>query len=320
MHTSSPVAPLDSRMPDALGRKNVTRRTNNMSRKLLREGKLHLLLVYWLIMQSDLGREGIEHSGSYRFADHLYQGKPSGRNRLGQWVDAVLLRMRASRAFRRRYLHAQTAMQIALRRHIQSSPDTPFRVLAIPCGIPRDIAGLADQLGIEHPDWLARIHYTGVDLDPKVMELACDFLGDSGLGRVRLVQADALDVATYPQGLYHCAISTGFGEFLTNDELLDFYRNVHRALADNGTFYTSATRSEPWSESLLKAFELDTHSRSAGELGRLLEAVPWRSLKLTEDPTGLQTFATAEKSPDSCAVSGLLTPRLGRGWWNRSEP
>jgi hypothetical protein len=41
-------------------------------RKLLREGNLHWLPVYAVVMQSDLGREGIINSGSYRFADHIY--------------------------------------------------------------------------------------------------------------------------------------------------------------------------------------------------------------------------------------------------------
>jgi hypothetical protein len=38
-------------------------------RKLLRESNLHWLPVYSLVMQSDLGREGIINSGSYRLAD-----------------------------------------------------------------------------------------------------------------------------------------------------------------------------------------------------------------------------------------------------------
>jgi hypothetical protein len=167
---------LNFRQPDALGRKNLTRHSRSISRKLLREGKLHFLPLYWLMMQSDLGREGIEHSGSYRFADHIYRNRPSGRNRLGQWTDVLLLRMPASRAFRQRYVHAQAAMCTALKRHLESSADTPFRVLAIPCGIPGDIAELAVQLRNEHPDWLAPIDYTGMDLDPKLLELAKDFL------------------------------------------------------------------------------------------------------------------------------------------------
>jgi hypothetical protein len=295
MNTTSTRDLIDFREPDALGRKNLTRRSRSIPRRLLREGRLLFLPMYWLMMQSDLGREGIEHSGSYRFADHIYRNKPSGRNWLGRWVDALLLRMPASRAFRHRHLHAQTAMHTALKCHMECFPDTPFRVLAVPSGIPRDIAELAAELRNEHPNWHGRIHYTGVDLDPTVLALANDFLRDLGLGSIRLLCGDALDAAAYLEGPYDCAVSTGLGEFLTNEELLSFYRNVHTALAVNGTFYTSATRSEPRSEGLLTAFELDTHYRTAGELRRLLQSLPWRRLELTQDPTGLQTFAIAEK-------------------------
>ena len=48
---------------------NRTRTSASIPRKLLREGKLHLLPVYALMRTSDLAREGIENSGSYRFAD-----------------------------------------------------------------------------------------------------------------------------------------------------------------------------------------------------------------------------------------------------------
>ena len=37
-------------------------------------------------------------------------------------------------------------------------------------------------------------------------------------------------------------VSTGLGEFLKADEIEIFYRNVHRVLASDGVFYTSATR------------------------------------------------------------------------------
>src|SRR3954464_13425183 len=84
------------REPDGLGRKNVTRQTRDLRRKLLRDGKLHFLALYWLMMQSDLGREGIEPSGSYRFADHIYRNQSSGRTWLGRMIDAFLLRMPAT--------------------------------------------------------------------------------------------------------------------------------------------------------------------------------------------------------------------------------
>jgi SAM-dependent methyltransferase len=275
---------LNVREPDRLGRKNVTRETSDLPRKFLRERKLHFLTLYWLMMQSDLGREGIEHSGSYRFADHIYRNRPSGRNWLGRMIDAWLLRMPATRAFHRRYRRAQDAICSKLSAR---SGNEPIRVLAVPCGIPRDLSELPPHL-------LADIEYIGIDLDPEVLLLAERHLARCKLAARRFVLGNALDGSAYPEQC-DCAISTGLGEFLSDDELLTLYRNVHSTLAPGGIFYTSATNFEPRSEAMLDAFELRTHYRDATQLGALLETLPWRSLQLTVDPTGLQTFVVATK-------------------------
>lgn len=122
---------------------NRTRRSRSIPRKLLRQGDLHLLPVFYLFRLSDLGREGIENSGSYRFADHIYRNQPSGA---GRWA-AGSMRMLASppcQAFRRRCLRCIDEM----RRALESFPasEKPLRVLAIPCGLPRDLTDLAEVL------------------------------------------------------------------------------------------------------------------------------------------------------------------------------
>ena len=74
----------DLRQSSRILANNRTRRSRSILRKLLREGNLHWLPVYALVMQSDLGREGIINSGSYRFADDIYRNQPSGRGPFGQ--------------------------------------------------------------------------------------------------------------------------------------------------------------------------------------------------------------------------------------------
>jgi len=63
---------------------------------------------------SDLAREGIANSGSFRFADHIYAGLASGRTPLGRFLDRRLLATPAACAFRRRYQRAQSAIRHAL--------------------------------------------------------------------------------------------------------------------------------------------------------------------------------------------------------------
>src|SRR6478736_1756286 len=94
---------------------NRTRRSASIPRRLVAERKYHLLPVYALLTTSDLAREGIENSGSFRFADHVYRNEPSGRFGVGRALDSMLLRMRGARSMRNRLQHTQREIVTAAR-------------------------------------------------------------------------------------------------------------------------------------------------------------------------------------------------------------
>ena len=85
------------------------------------------------------------------------------------------------------------------------------------------------------------------------------------------------------------------GEFLDDEQLRIFYRNVFEALKPGGTFYTSATRREGGSDYLLKAFEMNAHYRTRADMEAIFAALPWRQVEYDQDPTGLQTFIIATR-------------------------
>src|SRR5262245_17428381 len=93
---------------------NQTRRTADLVAKFKDEGRWHLVALYHLLQWSDLAREGIAHSGSYRFADHLYRGEPSGRGWAGRTLDRLLLNLPAARGMRTRCAEATRAMKSKL--------------------------------------------------------------------------------------------------------------------------------------------------------------------------------------------------------------
>ena len=273
--------------------KNFTRRSRSIPRKLLRQGALHLVPLYYLLKLSDLGREGIEHSGSFRFADHIYRGTPSGRTRVGRWIDARLLAMPAAQAFRRRHEHAQAAVRLAL----ESCPagTRPLRVLAVPCGIPRDMIDLAGRLRSENPALLSRIEYHGLDIDHQALAVASRSTAQCGLVSPHYHLGDALNHDDYPRLKFQVVTSTGLGEFLRDDELAEFYACVYDVMESGATFYTSATARDWRSDVFLEMAELVTIYRGHGELERILRGLPWTRLVLSHDPSGLQTFVTAVK-------------------------
>lgn len=263
---------------------NFTRRSESIGRKLWREHRLGMLIKYALMRLSDLGREGIENSGSFRFADHIYRNEASGRGLLGKLIDHRMLQLPATKAFRRRYLRAQEV----LRERLESCGDRPLKVLAIPCGIPRDVGELETELR-------ARIDYSGTDLNPLVLEAAGDYLAEKGLGATRFQLGDALDPETFAERDFDVVLCTGLGEFLDDAQLATLYTNVHRALVPGGVFYTSATDLEPKSEALLRAMELETNYRDREALDRVFAATGkrWDRIDFEVDASGLQTFVRA---------------------------
>ena len=277
--------------PSAL--KNRTRRSASIPGRLARDGQLHLLPLYYILRLSYLAREGIDNSGSYRFADHIYVGRPRGSTPLGRWIDARLLGMPAARAFRCR---CQKASDI-VRQSLSALPDdgSPLRVLAIPCGIPRDILEVAGTLQHEQPSMLARLEYCGMDLDPQVLQLADKLLRHSRLGEFRLHRGNALSADDYPRGPFDVVISTGLGEFLNDNELVAFYGHIYQILEDGGIFFTSASAREGGSDALLRIAEILPEYRTAAELEPMLRLYPWRQVALTQDSTGLQTFVKSIK-------------------------
>jgi SAM-dependent methyltransferase len=177
-------------------------------------------------------------------------------------------------------------MSDALRR----VPVGPVRILAVPCGLPRDLSDLAAALS---PDDRARIHYHGLDIDPELLRLGEKFTAHTDIGARIFHKGDALDPAAYPRRDFDVIVSTGLGEFLNDDQLVRFYSAAHAALASGGVFYTSATRREPRSEAMLRAYELNTHYRTEPELRSALAPLGWSRMAFTTDPTGLQTFVRA---------------------------
>ncbi len=270
---------------------NRTRRTDDLVAKFRKAWRWDLVALFHILRLSDFAREGIENSGSYRFADHMYRNVPSGRGHLGRWLDRLLLNLPAARSMRSRCAKAVEEMKRAFAAHDAAQP---FRVLTVPCGIPRDVRNFADETDA------ARIEYTGIDLDPAVLVAARAFMHDEAMPACRFVQADALDAGAWPAEKFDFISSTGLGEFLTDEQLAVFYGNVHAALRPGGVFYTSAAAKEPRSDWLMRTFEFRANYRTREQIERFIAGVPgspaWREVHWSRDAVGLQTFVYAVKA------------------------
>jgi len=271
---------------------NRTRTSRSIPLRLLREGKLHLIPLYALMRTSDLGREGIDNSGSYRFADHIYRNQPSGRFGVGRLLDAVLLKLRGARSMRSRFYHSQSQI-IAAATQRNGATEASFRVLSVPCGIARELAQASHVLRERHPHVHAQATFFGIDLDVAPLEASRQLC--SADFRVQLIQGDALDRRVYPQNL-DVIVSTGFGEFLPDDALGKFYSICHDTLRSGGVFVTSCMERDRLADYLMRELaELRAHYRAGARVRAMLLETGFADVSVQRDATGLQWLIVARK-------------------------
>ena len=275
--------------------KNFTRRSSSIPRRLLGEGKWYLLPAYALARTSDLAREGMDNSGSFRFADHIYRAKPSGRYGIGWLLDALFLALPAARSMRERYLHSRLHIATALRRGELAGEST--RILSVPCGIARDLVSGANDAWLGTPRQGAHARLIGMDLDPEALKLSRALAGSER--RFEFIEGDALDAASYPRDL-DLVVSTGLGEFLDDGELARFYAACFSALRPGGRFVTSGMSRSKLADRLLRELaELHTRYRDADALTAALEQAGFTDIDVHADGHGLQWLATAVRPAEA---------------------
>ena len=264
---------------------NRTRSAASIPRKLLSEGNPHLIPLYYLLRTSELAREGMDNSGSYRFADHIYGARPAGRYLIGTVLDAVLLRLRSARALRARYERAMEELRPLV--HDAHNAGRPMNVLAVPCGLARELVELSAELEI---DGGSSVKMHGLDLDE---ELIAERRDRHRHEQLAFHTGDALQDADYP-GSFDVILSTGLTEFLCDDDVEKFYRIALAHLNPGGWFVTSGLSRHPFSDYLLRTIaDLHTHYRSEAELRDLALKAGFRNVATYQDSTRLQTMLVA---------------------------
>lgn len=264
---------------------NRTRSVPSIPAKLRSDGKGHLVPLYHLLRLSDLAREGMENSGSYRFADHVYAGRAGGRLGVGLALDWLLLRLPSARALRERCVQARAAITS----RVGARPARTVRVLSAPCGLAREFFEAHDEL-----DGAARhrLECFGLDLDAELVAVLGARVAREGRP-FEFVRGDAFDPDAYPPGRFDLIISTGFTEFLDDEETVRHYAILRDKLARGGTLLASGMERHALSDYLLRHLaDLHTHYRDADRLRELCRQAGFDSLRHRR--FGLQSIVLAE--------------------------
>ena len=271
---------------------NRTRQSSSIPTKLLQQKRWLEIPLYHLLKQSDLAREGLENSGSYRFADHIYRNLPSGKGFVGTTLDRALMTLPAVRSFRNRYLAARDALvDFLIHRPVSTEQ---IHILSAPCGLPRELAEAARMANELSPGCLDRVSFHGVDLDKKVLRDAVEFASENGLPRFFVHYGDALDLKSYSikADFITC---TGLAEFLDDDQLGKLYGVFHQVLKSGGRLFTSGMRRLPLSDYLLELAELHTHYRNPSDLEHLAKQAGFTSVQVRMDTLKIQSFLLAHQ-------------------------
>lgn len=269
---------------------NRTRHSVSIPARLRREGRWCLLPLYYLLLTSDLAREGIQNSGSYRFADHIYAGRPSGRYGIGWLVDALLLTLASAKSFRARYLFAKQEIHALITARAPHAG--ALEILAVPCGLAREMFEVAAELRETHSPYRTKVLWHGVDLDPDVIALASRRARQSD-ARMEFWTGDAIAPATYRKP-YDMVISTGFTEFLDGRQTVEFYRTVRHHLKPGGRFVTSGMTRHALSDYLMGHLaELHATYRDTRTLEDLARQAGFPTRFTYQDRYGLQAMLVA---------------------------
>ncbi len=256
---------------------NKTRKAQSIPKKLLREGRFYLLPVYYLLLTSELAREGVENSGSYRFADHIYGNQPKGKFIIGKFIDAVLLKLKSAQSLRARYIHAKEEIHHLIRSIDHSDH---IDILAVPCGLARELFEVAHELKSSAHPLYERVRWHGIDLDAKLIETLMR-KNDEYKHPMHFWQGDAFYPKTYKKRQnYDMIISTGFTEFLQDDEAVRFYKTAYDNLKTGGTFFTSGMTPHTLSEYLMRNIaELHAQYRSEDILRIMAQQAGFKNIR-----------------------------------------
>jgi SAM-dependent methyltransferase len=271
---------------------NRTRQSASLPLALLKRGRVLALPLYAALRRSDLAREGLDHSGSYRFADHIYRGEPSGQGAFGRWLDRRLMALPAVRSFRNRFHAARDELAAFLR--LRADQPGRLDVLSAPCGIPRDLVEGNRAFRAAGVPARATITFHGLDLDTNALQDAVALTRAAGLEPFVPLHGDIFDPASYPTEMDFIT-STGLAEFLDDEQLARLYSIFFDRLRPGGVFVTSGMRGRPVSDYLLRLAELTVHYRTADDLERIARCLSFSRIETRIDDLGLQAILIARR-------------------------
>ncbi len=139
------------------------------------------------------------------------------------------------------------------------------------------------------------VELIAVDLDPEALDAGKSLASDAGVASWFTFRcADAFDEAATGPAVLDVVTSTGFGEFLSDDEFAAFLVSCRTRLAPGGLLLTTATGNDPFASFVLeRVMELRPTNRSRERIAALVRAAGFGEVRTRTVGNGRQTFVMA---------------------------
>lgn len=183
-----------------------------------------------------LGRHILQTSGangiwtdymiSFPWIEENLAGKMLAMNRLEYFI---IFEMPSVLAQRQLFLLSQKIAQ----NHVKANNT----LASIPCGVMRDLL----ELEVSPSD---NIHFVGIDIDTESLDAAKELARKKGISNMRFEQKDAWNLAIYSEFDFVTSIGLNCYEH-DRDRVIEFYRQVYKALKPGGTFFTGVLTYPP---------------------------------------------------------------------------
>lgn len=231
---------------------------------------------------SDLGREGIDNSGSHQFADHIYKSNPSGRFVAGKIIDGLILKLPSSRSFKNRYIYSRDRIVEGVLN------DKRKIVVSVPSGIPRDLIEAAKIIESKDRNIFKNVKFYCIDLNPEVLKLGKKMALDHNVHNIEFICGNISDLNIYPKtpDIISCL---GFTEFISDESMLKFLLDSYGILNDKGIVITTSTIEHKLSAYLMNNLaELYAEYRNEDTMNKLLSKTDYKIRQMKRDQVGYQ--------------------------------
>jgi ubiquinone/menaquinone biosynthesis C-methylase UbiE len=233
-----------------------------------------------------MGKEVFLNHASAEFLDLSYRNQPEGKFIIGKIIDKYLLNHPLAKAGRNRLAIVQETLMQLIEKW---PPQKEVTILSLPCGYARDLIGVLEDIKDRN------VRAYGLDLGEKAVEVASERAKEKGIEKISFHLGDALCPESYPIQSPDIISSIGLAEYLSYEDMIKFYKQLHSVLGEDGYLLASYTGHYPNERIALEISGLIINLLDKPEVEEVFSQLPFSDVKIWHEPEKIHTMILARK-------------------------